>query len=182
MNHGEGRCILNEDHKMNRNERLRRVVLLCAHCVRNLAYHRASHTKLVNRSTDFWRTIDGNFLDIAVLEWCKLFGDEKAKHSWQSVVTDRARFYSELLKHMDMTATEFDDYSGEVRKYRDKFIAHLDDARVMDIPFMDRARHSVEFYHRYVVETEVTEGGLNKLPNDLVAYYNQCHREADRAI
>jgi hypothetical protein len=167
---------------MTRKERLRRVVLLRVHCARNLAYYRAGHEKLVGKNRDFWRTIDGNFLDIAVLEWCKLLGDEKAKHSWQKVVTDKARFQCELLEYMDMNATQFDEYVTEVREYRDKFLAHLDDKRAMDIPFMQRAQKSVEFYHRYVVENEVAEGDLDKLPTDLPKNYDQCHREAERAL
>jgi len=86
---------------VTRRDRLRRVVLLCVHFSRNLAYYRAGHDRLTNASPSFWITIDGNFLDMAVMEWCKLFGDQKGRHSWVKVVTDPSRFEAELLSNLD---------------------------------------------------------------------------------
>jgi hypothetical protein len=60
---------------MSRKDRLRRVALLCAHFTRNLAYYRAAQDRIARTSPEFWRTVYSNFLDIAVLEWCKLFDD-----------------------------------------------------------------------------------------------------------
>ena len=125
---------------MTRRDRLRRVVLLCAHFSRNLAYYRAGHDRLTNASPSFWITIDGNFLDMAVMEWCKLFGDQKGRHSWVKVVTDPSRFEAELLSHLGISPRELEGYVNEMRIYRNKFLAHLDDLPVMDIPFLDRAR------------------------------------------
>ena len=125
---------------MTRRDRLRRVVLLCVHFSRNLAYYRAGHDRLTNASPSFWITIDGNFLDMAVMEWCKLFGDQKGRHSWVKVVTDRSRFEAELLSHLGISPRELEGYVNEMRIYRNKFLAHLDDLPVMDIPFLDRAR------------------------------------------
>jgi hypothetical protein len=63
----------------------RRVVTLCRHFVANLAYYRTGWTEkhrhlLDYRNDNFWRVVNGNFFDICVLEWCKLFADEKGKH------------------------------------------------------------------------------------------------------
>jgi hypothetical protein len=40
-------------------------VRLCAGFARNMAYYRAAHDRLTRI------TIDGNFIDMAVIEWCK---------------------------------------------------------------------------------------------------------------
>jgi hypothetical protein len=125
---------------VSKRDRLRRAVLLCAHFSRNLAYYRAGHDRLTNASPSFWVTIDGNFLDVAVMEWCKLFGDQKGKHSWAKVVTDPSRFEAELLSHLGISPRELEAYINEMRVYRDKFLAHLDDLPLMEIPFLDRAR------------------------------------------
>ena len=58
--------------------------------------------------------------------------------------------------------------------YRDKFLAHLDDLPVMDIPLLDRARTAVELYHNYVVQLEADTNDLIDLPIDLADYYRHC--------
>ena len=72
---------------MTRRERLRRVVILCASFARNVAYFRAEQTQIgaaararAHAFSAFWTQVSANFLDISVLEWCKLLGDEKDKH------------------------------------------------------------------------------------------------------
>ena len=50
-----------------------------------------------------------------------------------------------------------------MRTLRDKFIAHLDDDEIMNIPTLDLAKASVEFYHRYVVTNETKPGDLARL-------------------
>jgi hypothetical protein len=52
---------------MRKRDRLRRVVLLYTLFSRNLAYYRAGHGRLTSESPPFWKTVDGNFLDMAVL-------------------------------------------------------------------------------------------------------------------
>ena len=163
---------------MTRRDRLRRVVLLCVHFSRNLAYYRAGHDRLTNASPSFWITIDGNFLDMAVMEWCKLFGDQKGRHSWVKVVTDPSRFEAELLSHLGIGPRELEGDVNEMRIYRNKFLAHLDDLPVMDIPFLDRARAAVNFYHHYILQREATAPDLDGLPTDLAVYYDHCFAEA----
>jgi hypothetical protein len=53
---------------MRKKDRLRRVVLPCKHFSRNLVYYRAGHGRLTSESPPFWITVDGTFLDMAVLE------------------------------------------------------------------------------------------------------------------
>jgi len=163
---------------ITKRDRLRRVVLLCAHFARNLAYYRAGHDRLTKTSPPFWRTVDGNFLDMAVLEWCKLFGDQNGKHFWGRVVADPARFKSDLLGDLGITGAQLTGYIGEMRDYRDKFLAHLDDLAVMDIPPLDQARAAVEFYHRHVALYEAAAGDLANLPTDPASYFKYCYDEA----
>jgi hypothetical protein len=170
---------------LTRQERLRRVVLLCCHFMRNLAYYRVGFSgEPRHPNRDFWVTVNGNFLDQVVLEWCKLLGDERADHHWMRIVSDKLKFERELLQHLNMTAAAFQDYRNEMREYRDKFVAHLDLLREVVIPKFDSARASIEFYHAYVAGNEVQQGDLSSprlLPTtdaELRQYYDQCATEA----
>ena len=163
---------------LTKRDRLRRVVLLCCHFARNLAYYRAWHKRPTNGNySQILVTIDGNFLDMAVLEWCKLFGDKKGNYYWGRVVSSQ-NFEEEMLENLGVTTDQFADYIDEMRKYRDKFLAHLDDELVMNIPNMDQAKMPVEFYHDYLVCHETQAGDLAGLPTDLTVYYQQCSDEA----
>jgi hypothetical protein len=115
---------------------------------------------------------------MAVIEWCKLFGDRRGEHGWAKVVTDAPLFDAELLSHLGIGADELAKYVKEMRAYRDKFLAHLDDLPIMNIPFLDRAQAAVDFYHHYVVQQEAATHDLADLPIDLADYYNHCVAEA----
>jgi len=94
----------------------------------NMAFYRGGWKgKTLTRTENAWKRANGNFLDIAVLEWCKLFADRRGAHCWRNVVTDLPRFEAELLAHLNVTAADFEDYCLGVRTYCDKFVAHLDD-------------------------------------------------------
>ena len=61
--------------------------------MRNLAFHRVGHEfpigwkeEPLEPTADFWITLNGNFFDTCVLEWCKLFGEQRGKHFWKRIV------------------------------------------------------------------------------------------------
>ena len=176
---------------MTRRERLRRVVILCASFARNVAYFRAgqSQTGAAARSrshafSGFWTPASANFLDISVLEWCKLLGDEKDKHFWRNVVTDPAAFEASLLANLGMTASDFEGLAKKMRRYRDKFVAHLDSDAKMDIPPLAAALAANSFYHGHIVKAEAAAGdlfGLADTSEKFARGYEQCFTEAQRA-
>lgn len=155
---------------MDARERRRRVVTLCQHFMRNLAFFRTARkfpsgwsTLPLVASADFWRTTSNNFLDTCVLEWCKLLGDEKAEHGWEKIVSDKKKFKADLLTDLKVTEAEFEEFRKKMRTLRDKFIAHLDSDETMYIPLLDLAKASVEFYHGYIVTNEAKPGDLSGL-------------------
>src|SRR6266571_8412423 len=125
---------------MTRKQHLRRVAILCCHFLRNLAFYKTGWRggSLIFQD-QFWVSVNGNFLDICVLEWCKLFGDSRGKHYWRKVISDPTAFFKGLLKKLGMTEAEFTAYINEIKKYRDKFVAHLDSELIMNIPRLDVA-------------------------------------------
>lgn len=119
--------------------------------------------------------VNGNFLDIAVLEWCKLFADNRGKHFWRKAISDNGTFQAGLLAELRLTEADFEDYVNQMRTYRDKFIAHLDSEEVMHIPLLQTAVNSTVYLYDYLLENEETggcfadahKGGLNFYENFL---------------
>lgn len=150
---------------MIRSQHLRRVGILCCHFLRNLAFYKAGWRKgeLIFKD-QFWVNTNGNFLDICVLEWCKLFGEKKGEHYWKTVVTDKTAFLAGLLHAAGQTEGEFDAYIEEMRTYRDKFVAHLDSEEVMHIPKLRVARKSVSFFYNYLLANEEEDNCFHDAP------------------
>ena len=169
---------------LSRRERLRRVVLLCSSFARNLAFYRVGQSNEgsrllpeTNPNSSFWLQANGNFLDAAVLEWSKLLGEKKAGHYWGEIVTDPATFETEMLARIGKSADTYEEWIREMRHYRDKFVAHLDSERTMQIPLLDTAKTSVWFYHEYVVTHEAQAGDLTGLSDTARSFnlgYEQC--------
>ncbi len=149
--------------------------------MRNLSYHRAwNSAKLERKKQEFWRTINGNFIDTAVLEWCKVFGDPRAMHHWSKCVGDTAKFSEGLWAVTGKTKEEFEQYRLLVRAYRDKFVAHLDDLNQMQIPDLQPALESVRYLYQYLVDSEDDVNAFVDLPQNASRYY-QTHLSVGKA-
>lgn len=168
---------------------VRKLSLLCCHCVRNIAYYRVGFigedgTGDLKHPSEFGATVNGNMLDIAVLEWCKLFADGKARHHWKRFVrndADQHQFLAGLLTTAGIGLNDWKRYLDEMRVYRDKFVAHLDDQHVMQIPRLELALKCVFFLYAHVRATAPAQilqsAHLAHLPDDLAAYYDACRAE-----
>lgn len=181
------------DHVENltRRERLRRVVILCCNCTRNLAFYRGLSDQgraLLSEThphAGFWRQAHANFIDIYVLEWCKLFADTKGHHYWRRIVTDATSFEAALLRRLGMDADGFQSEIDAMRVYRNKFVAHLNSLKVMDVPQLDAAQESVRFYHDHIVTREATPEDLTGLPgtrDTLACGYKEAMAEAHSIV
>jgi hypothetical protein len=172
---------------------VRKLSLLCCHCVRNIAYYRVGFanedgTGNLKEPTQFGATVNSNMLDIAVLEWCKLFADRSARHHWKRFVRDedeQKRFLGKVFAAARISLNEWTRYLDEVRVYRDKFVAHLDKDNMMRIPSLEAALESVFALYAYVRSSSPAEtfesAHLANLPNDLAAYYRACFDEGRTA-
>ena len=157
---------------MTRNQRARRVAILCCHCARNAAYYRAGwQNKSITVSEDFWVGANGNFLDLAVLEWCKLFTEQRGKHHWRKIVPDPDAFLPGLLSKIKVNEHDFEEKCKEIKAYRDKFVAHLDDEPKMQIPHLSMVIDSVIYLYS-IVKKEFS-AVLNDAPENLRSFYRQ---------
>jgi hypothetical protein len=170
-----------EKYDMQRRDRVRRALILCSHCLRNIAFYRVGWRRRECRRRDqFWLTVNGNFLDHAVLEWCKLFADRKGQHHWRKVVSKPIEFERDLLNRMKLNSDEFEAYTSEMRAYRNKFVAHLDAEPIMQIPRLRLARMSVAFLYDYLLTNEDDGGFFPERPFKAYRYY-LLHMNVGRA-
>jgi hypothetical protein len=147
--------------------------------MRNLAFHRAAQDARQQwAGQQFWVTAHNNFLDTAVLEWCKVFGDLKAKHAWRKSVTDEQAFMDALMERLRLTPGMFDDYIREMRTYRDRFLAHLDEDERMQIPNLVAATRSAQFLYQYLLDREDDCDAFPDAPRIAVAYFQGFVAEA----
>ena len=166
---------------MHTPARPRRAALLCCHFTRNLAYYRAGWVEgePAFPDNDLWRTLNSNFLDIAVIEWCKLFAEIKAFHNWRRVVVDPNAFLPQLYSNFSASKDEWDVYVCQMREYRDKFLAHLDRKNIMHIPLMNLAQFAI-YYIYDTMRAEQIKSVFRDLPQNLRRYSIDCGTDASR--
>jgi hypothetical protein len=140
-------------------ERRRRIAILCCNFMRNLALHRAGlqpqvrDNLLINPyQREFWVPAHGNFLDMCVLEWCKLFADYEGEHHWHRIVDDRAGFKKDLYIKLGVRGDAFAKMVEKIKHYRDKFVAHLDEEREMRFPDLKVAREAIVFLYEHLAQ------------------------------
>lgn len=164
---------------MNNEERLRRVVILCCHCLRNVAFYRAGWKQgQIRVARQFWVNANGNFIDTAVLEWCKLFAEWDGKHHWRRVVADRDAFITGLCTALGMSRKQFRNYAASVQRYRNKFVAHLDEERVMHIPRMRVARKSAAYLYNHLRNDPLAKQCLADARQSASEFYAVMYRHA----
>lgn len=120
---------------------------------------------------------NGNFLDICILEWCKLFSDTRGMHLWKKVVTDPRYFFGGLLRELKMTENDFNAYINELRAYRDKFVAHLDSEETMHIPMLTVARISASYLYDHLRVHEDEDDFFRDAPKKASMFYQHYLKE-----
>lgn len=160
-------------------ERIRNVAILCCHCLRNIAFYRAGWKQQKSRVTrQFWVNANGNFLDIAILEWCKIFADRNGKHHWKRVVSNQSSFRAGLYARLGMTKREFENYAKPILQYRNMFIAHLDEDKVANIPRLRTALRSAAYLYDHLRNDPIAKQYLNDAQLSASEFYAIMYRHA----
>ena len=163
---------------MTRKEHIRRVGILCCHCLRNIAFYMAGWRDgefIPKKPSQFLINVNGNFIDICVLEWCKLFAEEKkGKHYWGKVITDVAVFFTGLLNSVGMTKNQWEIYMKKMLTYRDKLVAHLDDVDLEEkiyFPELNVACQSAAYLYDYLRSHEDEGDFFIGFPDTALSFY-----------
>lgn len=128
------RGVMPANNAMDANERARRAALVCCHFARNFAYYSVLRSSRLLSEAGFWLTVHGNFLDVCILEWCKLFGNKNGEYHWKKVVPDTDAFKRELLSLHGIDDAEFRELWNRIKDYRDDFVAHLEGQETTVVP------------------------------------------------
>ena len=83
-----------------------------------------------------------------------------------------------LCGHLGMSTKEFQDYVKHVLRYRDKFIAHLDEDRVMHIPRIRVARRSTAYLYEHLLREEEGKKVLWDAQQSAREFYSVMYRHA----
>lgn len=159
---------------MDRKKAILKAVDILAAVVRNIHLRRALSDVCAQPELIFWRIIYGNCTDTAVLEWCKLFGnDDKDKQPvhWKSLSSDHDQFRKEMFSELNISKDKWQDCWEEMKRYRNRAVAHFDPLQVeiLNYPKFDLALKSAEFYYLYL-RGELATLGEGLLPENLADY------------
>jgi len=116
-----------------------------------------------------------------VLEWCKLFGDERGKHYWGKVISDPENFFQGLLDKAGVAEVELNDHIQEMRTYRDTFVAHLDSEEVMHIPTLTITLQSVSYLYDYLLANEGEPSFFVDATKSASVFYSRLLKEGKEA-
>jgi hypothetical protein len=158
----------------DRPRQLRETAEVLSTLVRNILLKRALHAADPNPRLNFWRIQYGNLMDLAVIDWCKLFGSDDAERQpihWKTIADDQYSFRSALLKALAMTHEDWQTYWQDMKKYRDFTAAHHDPRRaeIATYPVLDKALDSAFFYFEYI-QQEMRKLGAGLQPTDMRKY------------
>lgn len=172
---------------------LRETIAVVVAFTRNVQMLRAFDELYQRRDQNFWIIINGNFLDVAVLEWCKLFGSDNQDHQpahWKNVVptADHTAFRSELLLKLGTTGDDWRRYRDGLVNYRNRQAAHLDwrPPRPPNFPHFEMGLNAAYHYYDWLLSLGEPVGLSDLHPRDLrgyaVRYLEQTKRMATVAL
>jgi hypothetical protein len=164
-------------------ERTHRVATLCAHCLRNIAFYRAGfrYGRMRFRvDRQFWINANSGFVDIAVLEWWKLFVEHNGKHGWRRVVSNPRQFQTSLYRRLGFSAEQFVSYAKSLSDYRNQFVAHLDDESYYFVPRLRMARRSAAHLYDQLRTDPKSRVFVPDMVESAAQYYSRYYQHAIR--
>ena len=162
---------------MTNDRILHDAVALVASVVRNIQLKRALQAADPNPPLNFWRLMNGNSFDMAVIDWCKLFGSERDPLHWKNVLPEAEwdEFRAGLLRATDFSADEWAGYREKVKEYRDKHAAHFDPtfieaANEPEYPALSEAFYAACLYYDRLCRLFADRGIKHRYPRDIRDY------------
>lgn len=153
-------------------------VMRLATLVRSAALKRALAAIDPHPNLNFWRIIYGNLLDIAVVEWCKIFGSDSEPGHWKKLVTDQDSFRTDMLTKLKIGPEEWAAYWMEMKRYRDTMATHgFGETDITHYPKLGLALESSYFYYSYLIG-RLRALSERRYPDDLREYSERFARQA----
>ena len=172
-----------------RVERLTNAINVIVGFVREVQTLRALRDAGVPAQT-FWRVLNNSTFDMAVINWCKLFGSDDQAHQpthWKNIAPDEQKFRNELLAAIGVSWSEWVSYRYEVKHYRDNSAAHhsVERKHIKTFPRYDLALKAALHYYAAAVHQIRVECGVPyehpTLDQYMADFYEQALRSAQLA-
>lgn len=146
--------------------------------IRNAANYRSMAKFKDDFDQNYWIQIYNNFFDVAVLEWCKIFGTDSEPTHWKTIVKDHQAFRNGLLSSIGLDEQGWSNFWQSVNSYRNNIIAHFKRISGLSYPSLDVIIKSTFYYYEWL-QKELDKHGIIQEPKDLVGYYNRCLKQAE---
>jgi len=163
-------------------------ITVIASFVRNVHFKRAMHEVDEDPHLYFWRVIYGNFHDVAVIEWCKLFGSDHSENQpahWKSVVpiNQQNNFRAGLLNTSSVTQKIWESYWQQMKEHRDNYVAHFNEDYLRPendphFPKFDLALKAAHFYYDWILKDMRDRGLRYSYPEDFDDYCRHISKQA----
>jgi hypothetical protein len=178
-NRGADSAIISKDRIMDDFEKISSDhIFRLIYVIRNVANYR-SMTKIKNDfNQNFWIQIYNNFFDVAVLEWCKVFGTDSEPTHWKTIVHDHQAFRNGLLSSIGLNDQGWSDFWKNVNSYRNNIIAHFKKIPGLSYPSLDVIIKSTFYYYDWL-QQECDKHGIIQEPRDIESYYYRCLKQAE---
>lgn len=150
---------------------VRKCYELCRSTLRNAGFYEGVSAARLNRKSQFVICASNNFLDMAFLDWCKIFADAKGKHHWSKILPQGSDFRDRLLNHFAIDEAAFAEFTKTVAHYRDKEVAHADIYTEIDIPTLEFVVRSTIFLYE-ALRAECGHEPTPAAPTDLAAAFD----------
>lgn len=175
----------NKDSSVQESDRevlATKAAFLCCHFARNYAYYAVFKRSKLLHEEGFWLTVQGNFVDVCVLEWSKLFGNTNGKYHWKNVVRDPSAFKSKMFDRHRLDQNKFHELWLKVKNYRDDFVAHLEEQETTVTPSLSVPYLLVGFYFRELQSDFPMLRTNNELPEHFDRYCKRCREQAEKVL
>jgi hypothetical protein len=164
------------------SERRRRAELLCCDTLLNIVYFRVGFEMHGQSNDPVLISILTNFMHMAYLDWCKLFGDaggiqrkRMQQHSWRRIVRNASEFEVGLLETLSIGREQFEVLRLAVRTHRDTFVAHRDNSSSFVLPQLEHLKVSAAYYldHLHPAVQPLAELYCRQRKIEAVAFYRR---------
>ncbi len=153
-------------------------VFRLVYVARNVAHHRSLEPYRDDFNQNYWILVFNNFLDVAVLEWCKAFGSNAEATHWSKHVANPDDFRTGLLQAMGLSEDEWHVYWDSIKTYRDEVVAHHESAsKVTHFPDFSHALQACFYYYTILIK-QLRMFKVFDYPDSLESYFEKSLAQA----
>ena len=128
--------------------------------VKYLTYHRCILTAKLTKKSEILTSTYNAFLGVATITWCNVFGATKGNLHWSKTIRNITKeieqdFKNRIYSSTGLNEQEYQKYQRNIKKFRDKYIAHLDlnwQAHIKKVPHFDTALTVAKEYRQWVYD------------------------------